>query len=451
MAGRSLISLKQLLRLVILTFFLFPIAIVHSECGPPFEYIDLDIKGSHFISQDEGWAVGYDTLNQKGVLLHCRNSVWSSIDTPEVSLDWTLNGIYFISANEGWAVGQDRSNKRGVLLHYVEGTWTAVNPPDISKDWKLNAVQFSSVDEGWAGGYDYSNESGILLRYFKGSWTFDSGQITLPSEFESTAPTAITSTPSVTTGSYNLTGSSSARLNGMVNLNRSPGNWWFEVNSNAMIYHSVSSPSNNSFSVSETLTVNPNTTYSYRTCANNASGQTCGQLKTFNTSSAAKVATPSFSPTPGTYQGSLKVSILCFTRDATIRYTKDGSEPTSSSSQYRSPLTLTSTTTLKAKAFKTGMIDSNVAIGTYNIGTAKVATPTFTPAPGAYSGSVIVAILCATNGATIRYTTDGSDPTSRSSQYRGSLTFTSTTTLKAKAFKIGMTASDVASGTYTKE
>jgi len=166
---------------------------------------------------------------------------------------------------------------------------------------------------------------------------------------------------------------------------------------------------------------------------------------------AAKVATPSFSPTPGTYQGSLKVSILCFTRDATIRYTKDGSDPTSSSSRYSSPLALTSTTTLKAKAFKTGMIDSNVASGTYNIGAAKVATPTFSPAPGAYSGSVIVAILCATNGATIRYTTDGSDPTSSSSQYRGSLTFTSTTTLKARGFKNRMTASDVASGTYTKE
>ena len=447
MRGRSLISVKLLLGLVMLTVFLVPIAIVHSECGLPLQNIGLDIMGMHFISQNEGWAVGYDTLNKEGILLHCSNNMWSSVDIPEVSSDWTLNGVHFISSDEGWVVGQDRSNKRGVLLHYVQGAWTAVNPPDISNDWKLNVVQFSSIDEGWVGGYDYSNERGITLRYSKGSWTIDSDQITAPTKFESRVPTATSSAPSVTTGLYNLTGNST-RLNGAVNLYGSPGNWWFEVNGNAMIYHSVPSPSNSSFSVSETFTFNQNTTYNYRTCANNASGQTCGELKSIKISGVTKVATPTFSPASGTYTGSVKVAILCFTRGAAIRYTTDGSDPTSSSSQYSRPLTITSTTALKAKAIKSGMIDSEVAIGTYNIGAVKVATPIFSPAPGKYQGSVKVSILCFTRGAAIRYTTDGSDPTSSSALYTSPLTFTSTTTLKAKAFKSGMIDSDVAIGTY---
>jgi chitinase len=47
-------------------------------------------------------------------------------------------------------------------------------------------------------------------------------------------------------------------------------------------------------------------------------------------------------------------------------------------------------------------------------------------------------ITCATTGASIYYTTDGSEPTTASSAYSSALTFTQTTTLKAKAFKNGL-------------
>jgi chitinase len=112
-------------------------------------------------------------------------------------------------------------------------------------------------------------------------------------------------------------------------------------------------------------------------------------------------------------------------------------------------LTFTATKTLKAKGFKSGMTESDVASGTYTITQQQVATPTFNPAPGSYTGSVTVSILCATNGATIRYTTNGSDPTSSSTVYSSPLTFTATTTLKTKGFKSGMTESEVAIGIYT--
>lgn len=76
-----------------------------------------------------------------------------------------------------------------------------------------------------------------------------------------------------------------------------------------------------------------------------------------------------------------------------------------------------------------------------------VATPGFSPAPGSYSGSVAVSLSTVTAGATIRYTTNGSDPTSSSTLYPGAINLTSTATLKARAFKSGLLDSAVASGT----
>jgi hypothetical protein len=80
-----------------------------------------------------------------------------------------------------------------------------------------------------------------------------------------------------------------------------------------------------------------------------------------------------------------------------------------------------------------------------------VATPTFTPAEGTYYEPQSVSISCATDGATICYTTDGTEPTENSLQYSVPLTISETTTLKAKAFKSGYTASAVATATYTIE
>ena len=84
-----------------------------------------------------------------------------------------------------------------------------------------------------------------------------------------------------------------------------------------------------------------------------------------------------------------------------------------------------------------------------------VATPTFSVAAGAYSENQNVPLLCSIVGATIRYTTDGSTPTATSAIYTtpiavvgGASGVLVSTTIKAKAFKTGMTDSAVASATY---
>ncbi|MBR6345851.1 MAG: chitobiase/beta-hexosaminidase C-terminal domain-containing protein [Bacteroidales bacterium] len=78
----------------------------------------------------------------------------------------------------------------------------------------------------------------------------------------------------------------------------------------------------------------------------------------------------------------------------------------------------------------------------------QVAIPTFSPAAGEVASGTEVSISCATSGATIYYTTDGSVPTTSSTQ-GNSVTITATTTIKAIAVKEGMANSEVATAQYT--
>lgn len=79
----------------------------------------------------------------------------------------------------------------------------------------------------------------------------------------------------------------------------------------------------------------------------------------------------------------------------------------------------------------------------------EVAAPTFSPEAGTYTSAQNVTISCATEGATIYYTIDGSQPTNESTVYSKAIPVATTTTIKAKAFKEGLDASAIASATYT--
>lgn len=161
-----------------------------------------------------------------------------------------------------------------------------------------------------------------------------------------------------------------------------------------------------------------------------------------------QVATPTFNPPGGTYTSAQNVTISCATPGVTIYYSTDGSTP---SIRYTKPVNISSTTTLKAKATKAGWTDSQIASANYtiNITPNTVATPTFSPPGGTYTSAQNVQISCATSGATIRYTTDGSDPTESSTEYASPVTVNSSTTIKAKAFKNGWTPSAISTAEYT--
>ncbi|URZ04530.1 cellulose binding domain-containing protein [Clostridium felsineum] len=80
---------------------------------------------------------------------------------------------------------------------------------------------------------------------------------------------------------------------------------------------------------------------------------------------------------------------------------------------------------------------------------SKAAAPIFSVTSGKYNSTQTVALKSTTDGATIYYTTDGSDPTTNSAVYSSPLTVSKNTTIKAYAVKAGMTASDIAAATYT--
>ena len=71
-------------------------------------------------------------------------------------------------------------------------------------------------------------------------------------------------------------------------------------------------------------------------------------------------------------------------------------------------------------------------------------TPTFCPCSGTYTSRQSVEILCVTEGATIRYTTDGSVPVDTSSSYTSPIQISGNTSIKARAWKENYNYSAVA-------
>jgi hypothetical protein len=179
-----------------------------------------------------------------------------------------------------------------------------------------------------------------------------------------------------------------------------------------------------------------------------ASGNSSAVTTAMFTINIAAVAPPTFSPAAGTYTSAQTVMLGDATPSATIYYTLDGSMPTTSSSQYNTPINVSTSDTIKAIATAAGFATSAVSSAAYTINVT-VAPPTFSPAAGSYTSSQSVSISDATAGATIYYTTDGSVPTASSAQYSGTPIQVSTTeTLNAIAV-LGSDTSTVATAAYT--
>jgi hypothetical protein len=160
-------------------------------------------------------------------------------------------------------------------------------------------------------------------------------------------------------------------------------------------------------------------------------------------------ATPTSSPVPGTYTSPQTVTLADATTGAVIYYTTDGSTPSTSSATYTAPLPVNSSTTIKAIAAASGYTTSAVGTFTYTISLPAAATPTFSPAGGTYSSPQTVTLSDATSGAVIYYTTNGTTPTTSSTQYTGPFQVSEPTTVEAIATASDHTTSAVATATYT--
>src|SRR5262249_15024665 len=115
-------------------------------------------------------------------------------------------------------------------------------------------------------------------------------------------------------------------------------------------------------------------------------------------STSPVAAAPTFSPAPGSYTGAQSVQLFSTTPGASFYYTTNGTTPTTASTPYSSPISVSSSITIKAIAVANGYPSSPVASGSYVINLPAAAMPTFSPAPGTYSTTQSVALSDTTAG-----------------------------------------------------
>lgn len=150
-----------------------------------------------------------------------------------------------------------------------------------------------------------------------------------------------------------------------------------------------------------------------------------------NWASLTTLATPTASLKAGTYNGPQTIR-LSGPSGAIIRYTINGKTPSSKSTRYTKPITVTKKTVLKAIAVKSGYANSKVMSASYNIKPIALKAPTASLKAGIYSGTKTVK-LSGPAGAKIYYTTNGKTPTTRSTKYSKPIKVSKNTTIKAIA------------------
>ncbi len=207
-----------------------------------------------------------------------------------------------------------------------------------------------------------------------------------------------------------------------------------------------------------TVTANPGYTAAATGCAGQLVGTTyttgqitaaCNVNASFTAIPLPQVSSPAISPNGGTHSGSVSVSLSSATAGATIRYSTNGADISTSSPVYSAPFALTANATVKARAFKAGMADSTQTSASFVVNPLQqVSSPAISPNGGTHSGSVSVSLSSATAGATIRYSTNGTDIDANSPIFSAPITLTANATVKARAFKAGMTDSTQTSASF---
>jgi hypothetical protein len=164
--------------------------------------------------------------------------------------------------------------------------------------------------------------------------------------------------------------------------------------------------------------------------------------------------TPGFSPAAGGYTTAQTVTITDSNSSATINYTvtagATGTAPTTNSSVYTGPITVSASSVVEAMAVVPGYSNSAAGSAKY---TLTVATPTFTPIAGNYTGAQTVTISDTTPGATIHYTitagATGTAPTTASAQYTGPVIVSASSVVEAIGVEAGFSNSAAGSAKYT--
>jgi Chitobiase/beta-hexosaminidase C-terminal domain/Abnormal spindle-like microcephaly-assoc'd, ASPM-SPD-2-Hydin len=223
-----------------------------------------------------------------------------------------------------------------------------------------------------------------------------------------------------------------------------------DTNSAATIFYTTdgSAPSTSSTAYTAPIPLQTSTTIRALAAVDGVSNATASGTYTISNSTtppgSAPPAPPIFTPAAGTYTTAQSVSMTSATGGAAIYYTLDGSTPSSASTPYTGPITVSSPVTIRAIAVLAGLA-SAVTSSTYVFNGPP--PPTFSPAPGNYTAPVSVTVSDTDANAAIYYTLDGSTPSGSSARYTTPIPISTSTSIRAIAIDATLT-SQVVSGAY---
>lgn len=143
------------------------------------------------------------------------------------------------------------------------------------------------------------------------------------------------------------------------------------------------------------------------------------------------VQAPTITPNGGTHRDSVYVQINSSTPDSSLRITTDGSDPRAYSPWIRKSayVQITNNCSIRAVTSKPGFLDAETKSAPYTIlVTPVLPSPTVEPMGGDFTGSVTVSMSTTATNGRIRFSADGSSP---STIYTAPFTLNRPTTVRA--------------------
>ncbi len=222
-------------------------------------------------------------------------------------------------------------------------------------------------------GTDYDVQVCVVSNGVSSSWTSTSFTTSQCSASSCDPPASLNSTAGTTSVSLDWTAVSGSNVLGYDVYYKlsSSGSWINAVSGYGSTNYLVSGLSTCTSYDFQVRTSCTSSAYSSYTQSNNVSTTGC--------SSGCTVSDPIISPSGQNFSGSISVSISCSTSGAYIHYTTDGSNPNCSSQTYLLPISLTSTSTVKAIACKATCNNSGVVSATYTLNAVATCSSTTGP------------------------------------------------------------------------
>ncbi len=187
--------------------------------------------------------------------------------------------------------------------------------------------------------------------------------------------------------------------------------------------------------------------------ANDGSSSSGIATASYTIGTLATAAAPVISPDGSATTGSATVMLSCPTPGSAIYYTTDGSVPSTSSMLYTGAFSVSgSPVSVRAIAVASGYANSPIKSAVFSTGLVSSAVaPAISPNGGSFTGWKSVSLSTTTSNAVIRYTLDGSTPTSKSTAYLAPFLVCTYTLVTAKTFAAGLADSAPTAATFTAD